>query len=109
MRLPGTFYSEGKPIAGKRRGFVGCEKDSAWVEKSMAGVVELWAHELQNEKSDLKGGEVLMEVARVHLRGVKSRMVTHLLPATASAFRFFQWTAGASHGLQCVQTFQEQL
>lgn len=57
--------------AGQGLRFVGCEKDSGCVEKSILWIAELNACQLRNDKSDLKCREELMQAAWVFLSGFK--------------------------------------
>lgn len=41
--------------------FVGCEPDGGCVKNFMAGLVQVYAFQLLNDKSDLKSGEELTE------------------------------------------------
>lgn len=58
-------------LLNKHRRFLGGKKDSDCVEKSIAGLVEVYDCVLLNDKSDLNSKEKLMEVVRVHRSGVK--------------------------------------
>lgn len=49
-----------------------CDKESGFVENSMAGLVEVYACQLQNDKFDLKVPEELMKASRVSQSGLES-------------------------------------
>lgn len=50
-------------LLDRRRGFVGFEKDTGCVKMFMAGLVEVYAFQVVDNKSDYKCGEGLMETA----------------------------------------------
>lgn len=55
----------------KQRQFVDCKKIGKCVGKSMAGLVEVYACQLLNEKFHVKGREKMTEAAPVYQSGVK--------------------------------------
>lgn len=75
--------------------FLGCLKDCGCVEKSMAGLVEVYASQQLNNKSDFTGEKYLIEAVLVYLSGVKTQRLKQL------------WERGRSlRGLPSEQTSQ---
>lgn len=79
------------------RRFWGFEKDIGCLEKSLAGIFEVYVCQLLNDKSDWKSGEKFMEAVYVYLSDLKSRRLKHSLDS---------W---APHRLLSVQTCQDHV
>lgn len=59
-------------LVDKPRKIMGCEKDSNCVERSMTGLLDVYAFQLQNNNSDIKCEEDLMEAAQIYLSSGKA-------------------------------------
>lgn len=62
-----------------KRGLVVFEKESCCVKTLMSKLVKVYAFQLLNDKSTLKGGEEFIGAALVFLSAVESRRLKHFL------------------------------
>lgn len=82
-------------LLDKHTQLLGCDKDGDFVEKYMAGLVEVHVCNPLDSMSELKGAEELMKAALVHKSGVRIRRLNQSLDS-----------GRASHCLPSAHTFQ---